>query len=105
MNKKYDNNNIIIASRAYSLQSPTCTRVNNLVILTSLTPMAFRCYSYALHVVNFSTELTLSDPCVFAYLLRQHALRIFYEMALYKLGLLMRPQFLGRDYVVTIVIQ
>jgi hypothetical protein len=32
MKKKYDNNNIIIASRAYFLQSPTCTRVNNLVI-------------------------------------------------------------------------
>jgi hypothetical protein len=31
LNKKYDNNNIIIASRAYFLQSPTCTRVNNLV--------------------------------------------------------------------------
>ena len=31
MNKKYNNNNIIIASRAYFLQSPTCTRVNNLV--------------------------------------------------------------------------
>jgi hypothetical protein len=31
MKKKYDNNNIIIASRAYFLQSPTCTRVNNLV--------------------------------------------------------------------------
>ena len=31
MNKKYDNNNIIIASRAYFLQSPTCNRVNNLV--------------------------------------------------------------------------
>jgi hypothetical protein len=31
MNKEYDNNNIIIASRAYFLQSPTCTRVNNLV--------------------------------------------------------------------------
>jgi hypothetical protein len=33
MNKKYDNNNIIIASGAYFLQSLTCTRVNNLVIL------------------------------------------------------------------------
>jgi hypothetical protein len=31
MNKKYDNNNIIIASRAYFLQSPTYTGVNNLV--------------------------------------------------------------------------
>jgi hypothetical protein len=31
MNKKYGNNIIIIASRAYFLQSPTCTRVNNLV--------------------------------------------------------------------------
>jgi hypothetical protein len=28
---EYDNNHFIIASRAYSLQSPTCTRVNNLV--------------------------------------------------------------------------
>jgi hypothetical protein len=28
---EYDNNYFIIASRAYSLQSPTCTRVNNLV--------------------------------------------------------------------------
>jgi len=27
---EYDNNHIIIASRAYSLQSPTCTRGNNL---------------------------------------------------------------------------
>jgi hypothetical protein len=52
MDNKYDNNNIIIASRAYFLQSSTCTRVNNLVILAPLTPMAFRCYSYALHVVN-----------------------------------------------------
>jgi hypothetical protein len=31
MNKKYDNKNIIIAPRAYFLQFPTCTRVNNLV--------------------------------------------------------------------------
>jgi hypothetical protein len=52
MNKKYYNNNIIIASRAYFLQSPTCTRVSNLVILAPSTPMAFRCYSYALLVVN-----------------------------------------------------
>jgi hypothetical protein len=37
MNKKYDNNNIIIASIAYFLQSPTCTRINNLVILAPLT--------------------------------------------------------------------
>jgi hypothetical protein len=28
---EYDNNHFIISSRAYSLQSPTCTRVNNLV--------------------------------------------------------------------------
>jgi hypothetical protein len=31
INMEYDNNHFIIASRAYSLQSPTCTRVNNLV--------------------------------------------------------------------------
>ena len=30
---KYDNNNFIIASRAYFQQSPTCTRVNNLVYI------------------------------------------------------------------------
>jgi hypothetical protein len=35
----------------------------------------------------------------------QHALLIFYEMALYKLGLLVRPLFLGRNYVITIVVQ
>jgi hypothetical protein len=52
MNKKYDNNNIIIASRAYFLQSPTCTRANSLVILAHSTPMTFWCYSYALLVVN-----------------------------------------------------
>jgi hypothetical protein len=28
---EYDNNHFIIASRAYFLQSPSCTRVNNLV--------------------------------------------------------------------------
>jgi hypothetical protein len=28
---EYDNNHFIIASRAYSLHSPTCIRVNNLV--------------------------------------------------------------------------
>jgi hypothetical protein len=105
MNKKYDNNDIIIASRAYFLQSPTCTRVNNLVILASLTHMAFWCYSYALHVVNFSSELTLSGLFVLVYLLRQHALLIFYEMGSYKLGLLVRPLFLWRDYVVTIIVQ
>jgi hypothetical protein len=67
--------------------------------------MAFQCYSYALHVVNRSTNLTLSGLYVFAYILRQHALLILYEMASYKLGLLVRPLFLGQDYVATIVIQ
>jgi hypothetical protein len=28
---EYDNNQFIIASQAYFLQSPTCTRINNLV--------------------------------------------------------------------------
>ena len=32
--RKYNNNLFIIASRAYFLQSPTCTRVNNLVHIT-----------------------------------------------------------------------
>jgi hypothetical protein len=57
------------------------------------------------HGEPLSTGLTLSGPFVFAYLLRQQALLIFYEMALYKLGLLVKPLLLGRDYVVTIVIQ
>jgi hypothetical protein len=66
MNKKYDNNNIIIASRANLLQSPTCTRVNNLVILAPLTPMAFRCYLYALHVVNLiNGSDTFRSVCIY----------------------------------------
>ena len=37
--RKYNNNHFIIASRAYFQQSPTCTRVNNLVHITMwLTP-------------------------------------------------------------------
>ena len=32
--RKYNNNHFIIASRAYFQQSPTCTRVNNLVHIT-----------------------------------------------------------------------
>jgi hypothetical protein len=51
MNKKYDNNNIIIASRAYLLQSPTCTRANNLVITcacnTEGIPVFFMRVAYA----------------------------------------------------------
>ena len=41
------NNNFIIASRAYFLQSPTCTRVNNLdYIVMILTPMESWCWSF-----------------------------------------------------------
>jgi hypothetical protein len=40
-NKKYDNNNIIIASRAYFLQSPTCTRVNTCAFNTYAIPVLF----------------------------------------------------------------
>jgi hypothetical protein len=106
INKKYDNNNIIIVSRAYFLQSPTCTRVNNLV-----NTCAFNTYGISvlfirvahgkpyLRVWHFQVRLYLYI------LLRHHTLLILYEMASYKLGLLVRPQFLGRDYVVTIVIQ
>ena len=40
------NNNFIIVSRAYFLQSPTCTRVNNLdYTVMILTPMEFWCWS------------------------------------------------------------
>ena len=45
------NNTIIIASRAYFQQTPTCTRVNNLVCITSFTPMAISVFVHALLVV------------------------------------------------------
>jgi hypothetical protein len=92
VNKKYDNNNIIIASRAYFLRSPTCTRVNNLFKLAPLTAMAFWCYSYALHMVNlingsdtFRSVLYLHIFCVITHY------SSWYEIASYKLGLLVRP--------------
>jgi hypothetical protein len=49
MNKKYDNNNIIIASRAYFLQTPTCTRVNNLV-----NTCAFNTYGILVLFIRFT---------------------------------------------------
>ena len=48
MNKEISNNNFIIASRAYFLQSSTCTRVNNLdYIVINLTPIESWCWSFA----------------------------------------------------------
>ena len=73
MNKKYDNNNIIIASMAYFQQSPTCTRVNNLVNFKHLTPMAFQCYSYALHVENFISGSDMFRSVCICISLRLHA--------------------------------
>ena len=61
----------IIASRAYFQQSPTCTRVNNLV--KHLTPIAFRCYSYALHVVNFINGSDMFMSMCICISLRLHA--------------------------------
>jgi hypothetical protein len=104
MNKKYDNNNIII--EAYFLQSPTCTRVNNLV-----NTYVFNTYGIPvlfIRVARGKPYLRVWHFQVRVYLhiiLRQHTLLILYEMASYKLGLLVRPLFLGRDCVVTIVVQ
>jgi hypothetical protein len=106
MSTKYDNNNIIIASRKYFLQSPTCTIVNNLVILAPITPMVFQCFSYTLHVVNL---IYGSDIFRYVCICISFCVNMYYsssnEMASYKLGLLVIPQFLGRNYVATIVIQ
>ena len=50
----------IIASWAYLQQSPTCTRVNNLVyIFSDLTPMASRCWSCFTRERGLSKDLTL----------------------------------------------
>ena len=50
------NNNFIIASRAYFLQSPTCTRVNNLdytvMILTPMEPWCWSCFARGRGLVN-----------------------------------------------------
>jgi hypothetical protein len=66
MTKKYDNNNniiasrayflhhFIIASRAYSLQSPTCTRVNNLVD-------TYICNTYGIHVLSIRVACGKAD--------------------------------------------
>jgi hypothetical protein len=105
MNKKYDNKNIIIASRAYFVQSPTCTRVNNLV-----NTCAYNTYGIPVLFIRVARGKTFYGSDTFRSVcicisFAQHALLILYEMASYKLGLLVRPLFLGRDYVVTIVIQ
>ena len=52
------NNNFIIASRAYFLQSPTCTRVNNLdyivMLLTPMEPWCWSCFARERGLVNGS---------------------------------------------------
>ena len=59
------NNNFIIASRAYFLQSLTCTRVNNLdytvMILTPMEPWCWSCFARGRGLVN---GLRHSDPYV-----------------------------------------
>ena len=54
--RKYNNNHFIIASRAYFLQSPTCTRVNNLdytvMILTPMEPWCRSCFARGRGLVN-----------------------------------------------------
>ena len=64
---EYDNNHIIIASRAYYLQSPTCTRVNNLVnklaLNTNGIPVLLPCFACG---KLYQKDLTCSDPFVFA---------------------------------------
>ena len=60
------NNNFIIASRAYFLQSPTCTRVNNLdytvMILTPMEPWCWSCFARGRGLVNGSA--TFRSVCI-----------------------------------------
>jgi hypothetical protein len=92
MNKKYDNNNNIIAYRAYFLQSPTCTRVNNLVNTCAFNTYGISvlliCVAHGkpyLRVWHFQVRLYLHIFCVITHYSSWH------EMASYKLGLLVRP--------------
>ena len=77
--KIYYNNHFIIASWAYLQQSPTCTRVNNLVyICKDITPWPSGAYHVLLMgevLVNGSD--TLRNVCIFAIHLRLHASLIF----------------------------
>ena len=69
------NNNFIIASRAYFLQSPTCTRVNNLdytvMILTPMEPWCWSCFAHERGLVNGSVmfksvcilQISMSPTC------------------------------------------
>ena len=61
MNKKYDNNNLLLPLGHISNSLPLALES----ISKHLTPRAFRCYSYALHVVNF---INGSDMFNFVYL-------------------------------------
>src|SRR3990170_7884997 len=60
------NNNFIIASRAYFLQSPTCTRVNNLdyivMILTPMESWCRSCFARGRGLVNGS--VTFRSVCI-----------------------------------------
>ena len=60
------NNNFIIASRAYFLQSPTCTRVNNLdytvMILTPMESWCWSCFARERGLVNGSA--TFRSVCI-----------------------------------------
>ena len=60
------NNNFIIASRAYFLQSPTCTRVKNLdYIVMILTPMEFWCWScFSCGSVLVNMSATFTSICI-----------------------------------------
>jgi hypothetical protein len=62
---EYDNNHFIIASRAYSLQSPTCTRVNNLVGTCVYNTYGFHVLSVRVAVVNLiSRSDTFNSVCI-----------------------------------------
>jgi len=62
---EYDNNHFIIASRAYSLQSPTCTRVNNLVDTCVYNTYGFHVLSVRVAVVNLiAISDTFSSVCI-----------------------------------------
>ena len=79
-------NHFIIASRAYSQQSPTCTRVNNLVYIFSiqhswcLTLMESQCWSCLLVEEVMSVSCTIQFFMFFAKTLTSPNLTLLYHL-------------------------
>ena len=85
---EYDNNHFIIASRAYSLQSPTCIRVNNLVDACEFNTYDIPVLSIRVASGKHNLQIWHFQVCVLC-VYTHHSFSN--EMALYKFGPLVRP--------------